>query len=318
MAERNDKPFFSIIIPVYNKELHIARSIRSVINQTFSDFELIIVCDPSSDNSNMEVARFNDPRIRVFNREAPGPGGYAARNLGILESTAKWIAFLDADDEYELDYLEKANSQIEENQGCDLFLFAHKIIRDDQEELRCPPKSAQNKIINKKDSLSFLFTGGSIHTNSIIVSKEIANKSGGFPADKGVLRGGDVDTWVRFIVFSKSVFSSYIISSRYHIDNSGVVSNKKSLSTKLSVYNTAKNISRCPTKYNVDSGSLNIIKQISNVKVIALLLQRKKNGLPYITLFRAIFFCNLRFSDYLKLIYIFAIPKKMLKSVILN
>src|SRR5690554_2524745 len=98
-------PFFSVVIPVYNKEPHIARSINSVLNQSFQDVELIIVCDPSTDNSNAEVAKFTDPRIRVFHRDEPGPGGYAARNLGIKEAKAEWIAFLDADDEWYLDHL---------------------------------------------------------------------------------------------------------------------------------------------------------------------------------------------------------------------
>lgn len=69
------KPFFSVIVPVYNKEPHIARSIGSILNQTFTDFELIIVCDPSTDESDAEVAKFIDARIRVFHRDEPGSGG---------------------------------------------------------------------------------------------------------------------------------------------------------------------------------------------------------------------------------------------------
>ena len=96
------KSFFSVsvVIPLYNKGPHIARSINSVRSQTFQDFELIIVNDASTDNSLGEVARFKDPRINLYHREKPGPGDYAARNLGIEKAKAEWIAFLDADDEW--------------------------------------------------------------------------------------------------------------------------------------------------------------------------------------------------------------------------
>lgn len=71
-------PFFSIIIPVYNKGPHIQRSISSVLNQTFQNFELILINDASTDNSLEEMQKFTDPRIRILYRSEPGSGGYAA------------------------------------------------------------------------------------------------------------------------------------------------------------------------------------------------------------------------------------------------
>jgi glycosyltransferase involved in cell wall biosynthesis len=85
----------------------VARSVGSVLNQTFRDFELIIINDASTDGSVEEVQKFNDPRIRLLHRDEPGPGGYAARNLGIKEARGKWIAFLDADDEWYPEHLWK-------------------------------------------------------------------------------------------------------------------------------------------------------------------------------------------------------------------
>ena len=103
----NLRPFFSVVIPVYNKGPHIHRSIISLLNQTFQDFEVILINDASTDNSIEEINKFKDKRIRVFQRNEPGPGGYAARNLGIKEAKGEWIAFLDADDEWMTDHLEK-------------------------------------------------------------------------------------------------------------------------------------------------------------------------------------------------------------------
>ena len=93
-------PFFSVIIPVHNKENHIERSILSVLQQEYSDFELIIVDDASTDRSVQKIVQFGDERIRVLRRDTPGAGGYAARNLGIAHALSEWILFLDADDEW--------------------------------------------------------------------------------------------------------------------------------------------------------------------------------------------------------------------------
>src|SRR6056297_1231579 len=97
--------FFSVVIPLYNKEPHVARCIRSVLTQTHQDFEILIVNDASTDNSVGEVNKFEDTRIRLVHREEPGPGGYAARNLGIKLAQSEYIAFLDADDEWLPDHL---------------------------------------------------------------------------------------------------------------------------------------------------------------------------------------------------------------------
>jgi len=105
---------FSVVIPVHNKAPHVARSIQSVLDQTYKNFEMIIINDASTDDSMDEVSKFDDPRIRVFQRNEPGPGGYAARNLGIEKANAEWIAFLDADDVWLSEKLAKQICYIKE------------------------------------------------------------------------------------------------------------------------------------------------------------------------------------------------------------
>ena len=100
-------PFFSVIIPLYNKEKYIKRAVKSALKQTFSDIEIIIIDDSSTDNSVQEVEKIKDPRIRLVHRSRPGPGGYAARNYGIKNAIGEYIAFLDADDEWLSDYLQE-------------------------------------------------------------------------------------------------------------------------------------------------------------------------------------------------------------------
>lgn len=86
----------SVIVPLYNKEKHICSTITSILNQSYNDFELIIVDDGSSDKSVEIVSKIEDPRVILVRKKNGGPA--SARNLGVKKASGKWIYFLDADD----------------------------------------------------------------------------------------------------------------------------------------------------------------------------------------------------------------------------
>tara|TARA_R110000868_G_scaffold1389_29_gene10873 strand:+ start:6531 stop:7448 length:918 start_codon:yes stop_codon:yes gene_type:complete len=96
-------PFFSVVIPLYNKKNYIKRTLESVLNQTFKDFEIIIVNDGSTDNGLLEIENTKDHRITIYNQ--PNLGVSSARNSGIRKAKANYIAFLDADDLWCENYL---------------------------------------------------------------------------------------------------------------------------------------------------------------------------------------------------------------------
>lgn len=102
----SENPFkISVIVPVYNVEKYLSRCIDSILSQTFTDFELLLVDDGSTDKSGEicdEYAK-TDARIKVFHTENRGVS--AARNLGIKEASADWISFVDSDDWVEDKYL---------------------------------------------------------------------------------------------------------------------------------------------------------------------------------------------------------------------
>lgn len=95
---------FSVIIPLYNKEKVVKQTIESVLKQTISDFELIIINDGSTDRSVEIVNTISDKRIRLISKDNGGVS--SARNTGIRESMGKYICFLDADDMWMPDFLE--------------------------------------------------------------------------------------------------------------------------------------------------------------------------------------------------------------------
>src|SRR5262245_2597869 len=97
-------PFFSVIIPLYNKENYIRNTLKCVLEQSFTDFEIIIVNDGSTDNGLKVVKEFTDSRIVI--EEQTNKGVSAARNLGIEKAAGTMIALLDADDYWFPNHLE--------------------------------------------------------------------------------------------------------------------------------------------------------------------------------------------------------------------
>ena len=96
-------PRMSVVMPVYNVEAYIEEAIQSVLDQTFEDFELIVVDDGGPDSSIALARAFSDPRIRIVSQANRGLAG--ARNTGIAEARAAYIALLDSDDRWHRDKL---------------------------------------------------------------------------------------------------------------------------------------------------------------------------------------------------------------------
>ncbi|KPJ82899.1 MAG: hypothetical protein AMS19_06290 [Gemmatimonas sp. SG8_23] len=130
-------PAVSVIVPLYNKRSTIARTLRSVYEQTFRDFEVIVVDDGSTDDSRAIVEALDYPDLRLVSQENAGPG--AARNHGARISEAEFLAFIDSDDEWLPQYLKRSveileadprlcsvtSSYLEDPEGRDLTAYWH-------------------------------------------------------------------------------------------------------------------------------------------------------------------------------------------------
>ena len=92
-----NNPLVSVVMPVYNREMYVGAAIESILGQTFTDFELIIVDDGSTDQSVAIIQGYRDPRIRLI-RFSQNKGVSAARNVGNHEARGEFIAVMDSDD----------------------------------------------------------------------------------------------------------------------------------------------------------------------------------------------------------------------------
>jgi glycosyltransferase involved in cell wall biosynthesis len=108
----------NVIIPLYNKGKYVGRALDSVFSQTFEDFEVVVVDDGSDDEGPDIVRRYKDTRLRLIQQDNAGPG--SARNRGIRETTGRYLAFLDADDEWLPDFLKVTLDHLNDNNDCAL------------------------------------------------------------------------------------------------------------------------------------------------------------------------------------------------------
>lgn len=119
-------PRLSVVVPLYQTEVYIEEALHSVVAQTFSDFEVLVIDDGSRDRG-PELARgLNDPRIKVITQENRGLAG--ARNSGIRHASAEYIALLDADDVWEPTKLERHVAQLDDDPSIDVSFSASRLV----------------------------------------------------------------------------------------------------------------------------------------------------------------------------------------------
>jgi len=207
----------SIVIPLYNKEKSVANTLSTVFNQTFQDFEVVIVDDGSTDNSVAEVLKIQDSRIRLFHQANAGVS--AARNKGIAEAKYDYIAFLDADDEWYPDYLQEQVNLINNYPECSVFACDYQF-RNHKGELKQTkinkvPFSSQTGILTNYFEVASC-SHPPLWTSAVMVKKDAVLSVNGFPV--GIRSGEDLSTWARlairyFIAYSRRILPIYNLTS---------------------------------------------------------------------------------------------------------
>ena len=203
----NIKPVFSIVMPLYNKENEVKRSIDSVLTQTITSFELIIINDGSTDQGPNIVRTIQDNRITIIDQENAGVS--AARNRGIKESKSDLIAFLDADDEWKATFLETILKLRRKFSNCSVFATGFLYLEQDG-TLRHPiingiPSFPWCGILENYFHIASI-SDPPLWTSAIVVTKNAITAANGFPV--GTTSGEDLLTWARLAVKFKIAYDT--------------------------------------------------------------------------------------------------------------
>ncbi len=184
---------FSVIIPLYNKERYILRTIQSILNQSYEAFELIVVNDGSKDKGPELVKTISDSRIRLINQ--PNGGESAARNKGIQNANYEYVAFLDADDEWHPDFLYQIKKAIQQFPNQNVFATNYQF--NTATGIKYPTFSVN---IGKGESGKIEYFEGALEdpiitSSSVCIKKDVFNQLGNF--NTLLKRGPDLDMWYR-------------------------------------------------------------------------------------------------------------------------
>jgi len=204
-------PKVSVIIPTHNRAEFLHSAITSVLNQTFQDFEIIIIDDASNDHSREVIANFNDARIKVRHNQV-SKGAAGSRNIAIMNSNCEYIAFLDDDDEWLPEKLKIQaclldNSPPEVGGVCTGYFTIEK----------------SGRILSTVNpEMIDLSKGNPIATSSILLRRECFEKCGMF--DESMLACSDYDMWIRM---SKKFCFKIVENTlmKYYINENGLTFN---------------------------------------------------------------------------------------------
>ena len=186
---------FSIIVPTYNNAQLLPRCIESIINQTYDNWELIIVNNASSDNTIEVIEGYHNPKIKCvnFNNDE---GIAASRNVGIKVAKGDYICFLDSDDWWKTNKLEICNEYINQY---DLIYHDLDIVNANSSKDKFR-KRLYSRDIPKENFLEDLFINGNpIKNSSVVLSKRIIDKIGFLDQNLDLMAVEDFDYWIRAI-----------------------------------------------------------------------------------------------------------------------
>jgi glycosyltransferase involved in cell wall biosynthesis len=201
-------PKVSVIIPTHNRAEFLRSAITSVLNQTFQDFEIVIIDDASKDHTREVIASFNDVRIKVIHKQA-GQGAAGSRNIGIMNAKYEYIAFLDDDDEWLPEKLKiqacLLNNSSQEVGGICTGCFNIE-------------KASGRVLSIYEPEINDLFRENFIVTSSILLRRECFEQCGLF--DENMPTSSDYDMWIRISEkFSFKVIKDALVNYFIHENN---------------------------------------------------------------------------------------------------
>jgi glycosyltransferase involved in cell wall biosynthesis len=193
------RPKISVIIPTYNQAEYLSVALKSVLQQTYDNLEVIIIDNHSSDNTDEVISKFRDSRISSIKMHNNGVIA-ASRNAGIIAAKGLWVAFLDSDDSWMPEKLEICVHSI--NEKTDLIYHNLKISNYSQ-------KIFSKKIIKSRQASSLVFNdlmlnGNLIPNSSVIVRRKLLYEIGLMSEEPKMIGAEDYNAWLRISLLTNN------------------------------------------------------------------------------------------------------------------
>ena len=224
----NNPPLVSIVIPTYNHAPMLQRALATVVEQTYQNWNAIVVNNFSTDNTLEVVAAFNDPRIQCVNFRNNGVIG-ASRNEGIALATGNYVAFLDSDDTWFPTKLEKCVEILES--GSDLVCHSEYWI-DESGKSRLVSYGPREAATHR----NLIYKGNRISTSATVVRTALLKEVNGFDVSPELISTEDYDLWIRLAAKSdKFAFISEPLGEYHRHDNNVSANIEKHLAAELAL-----------------------------------------------------------------------------------
>lgn len=200
-------PIFSVIIPLYNKAPYVDKAIKSVLAQTFRDYELIIVDDGSNDNSAEKAAKAIERQNHCHLIQQKNQGVSITRNNGVAFSKGEYLCFLDADDWWEPTFLEEMAKLISDFPNPGIYGTNYTIVNESKHKTRVAQIGVTNGF--EKGYINYCQAYAKtmympLWTGAICIPRMVFEEMGGFP--KGIRLGEDFILWVHIALKNKVAF----------------------------------------------------------------------------------------------------------------
>jgi glycosyltransferase involved in cell wall biosynthesis len=187
----NYSPLISIILPTYNRAKMLQQAVASIIDQQYTNWELIIIDNCSTDDTDSVVFNFNDTRIRLLKIKNDGSIG-KSRNYGIRNAIGEWVAFIDSDDWWLPNKLAVCVDECKN----DVDLIYHDLLISINGKIR-KWKRIKGRVLNAPVINDLLLKGNSIANSSVMVRREILEKIGDISEDMAINPCVDYNTWLK-------------------------------------------------------------------------------------------------------------------------
>jgi glycosyltransferase involved in cell wall biosynthesis len=233
-------PLVSVIIPTYNNGHLIEKALKSIIDQSYKRWEIIIVDNYSTDNTKSIIEEYKkDVRIQFFQINNEGIVA-KSRNLGIKKATGEYIAFLDSDDWWSPSKLEESLNVLQN--GYDLVYHDLWIAKKSDQQVFW--RKAKTRVLKKTVTENLLKNGNGINNSSVVVKKSILEQIGLLTEEKEFIAWEDYDCWVRISMITDRFFRLDKCLGYYWLGGGNLSSTNRTIVTMNSIKKKYENLFR--------------------------------------------------------------------------